>query len=590
MEENLWSISIDPDESMREYVLLQLKVRAMRDMLFRSRIFNYLAAATPGPEGAGHDRQDLGAGPARPQGQEGAQVRPGDRRRPRHRPRRRLPADAAHLRQHRPGRPDPLAGADARPLHHRPRATPGSRSSPCRRRCRSTSRRRWSSDLRDEVGVAVDRVYLNGLYPERFSKAEAEQLAAPGRGRGRRGAGGGAGGALRARPGPLPARPAGPPAAPGRGAGQDPPLPLRARPRARGGAAAREEALLMPTLERHPRGQGDLHLRRLRRRRQDDHLGGDRDRDGGPGAEGLRADDRPGQAARRLARAEGARQRGAPGRPGAVRAAGGRDEGRAVGDDARRQGDLRRADRAPGARRGVARPRPRKPHLPADLQRPRRLPGVHGDGEAVRAAHRRRVRPARPRHAADPQRARLPRRAETADPVHRGPLAADLHEADRAGGEGRRARRLGRARRPQADRRLRPARRPGRVLQRLQRHGRRASRRGPNGSTSCSPTPTPASSSSAARRASRSTRPSTSTANWSRRNCPSAASSSTRSTTRPRSCAATVEDLPATLAEKLGDEDLARAGRGQLLRLPGAGRARRPQHRAPGRASCAPAA
>ena len=48
MEENLWSISIDPDESMREYVLLQLKVRAMRDMLFRSRIFNYLAAATPG--------------------------------------------------------------------------------------------------------------------------------------------------------------------------------------------------------------------------------------------------------------------------------------------------------------------------------------------------------------------------------------------------------------------------------------------------------------------------------------------------------------------------------------------------------------
>src|SRR5665811_2149215 len=48
MEENLWAISIDPDESMREYVLLQLKVRAMRDMLFRSRIFSYLAAATPG--------------------------------------------------------------------------------------------------------------------------------------------------------------------------------------------------------------------------------------------------------------------------------------------------------------------------------------------------------------------------------------------------------------------------------------------------------------------------------------------------------------------------------------------------------------
>ena len=48
MAENLWAISIDPDESMREYVLLQLKVRAMRDLLFRSKIFTYLAAATPG--------------------------------------------------------------------------------------------------------------------------------------------------------------------------------------------------------------------------------------------------------------------------------------------------------------------------------------------------------------------------------------------------------------------------------------------------------------------------------------------------------------------------------------------------------------
>ncbi len=48
MADNLWAISIDPDQAMREYVLLQLKVRAMRDLLFRSRIFTYLAAATPG--------------------------------------------------------------------------------------------------------------------------------------------------------------------------------------------------------------------------------------------------------------------------------------------------------------------------------------------------------------------------------------------------------------------------------------------------------------------------------------------------------------------------------------------------------------
>jgi anion-transporting ArsA/GET3 family ATPase len=48
MAEGLWTISIDPDHALREYLLLQLKVRAMRDLLVRSRIFNYFAAATPG--------------------------------------------------------------------------------------------------------------------------------------------------------------------------------------------------------------------------------------------------------------------------------------------------------------------------------------------------------------------------------------------------------------------------------------------------------------------------------------------------------------------------------------------------------------
>ena len=75
----------------------------------------------------------------------------------------------------------------------------------------------------------------------------------------------------------------------------------------------------------------------------------------------------------------------------------------------------------------------------------------------------------------------------------------------------------------QADRRLRPARRPGRVLQRLQRHGRRLPGARQAGQQAARRPATPASSSSAARRASRSTRPSTSTASWSRRSCPSAA-------------------------------------------------------------------
>jgi hypothetical protein len=31
-------------------------------------------------------------------------------------------------------------------------------------------------ELREEIGVAVDRVYMNALYPERFSDQEAERL------------------------------------------------------------------------------------------------------------------------------------------------------------------------------------------------------------------------------------------------------------------------------------------------------------------------------------------------------------------------------------------------------------------------------
>ena len=117
---NLWAISIDPDESMREYVLLQLKVRAMRDLLFRSRIFTYLAAATPGLkelvtigkiwELALDDRKV----------EDGHTLRPRDRRRAGDRSRGRLPPDAADVREHRPGRAAPPAGGDARRVHPRP--------------------------------------------------------------------------------------------------------------------------------------------------------------------------------------------------------------------------------------------------------------------------------------------------------------------------------------------------------------------------------------------------------------------------------------------------------------------------------------
>jgi anion-transporting ArsA/GET3 family ATPase len=176
MEENLWSISIDPDESMREYVLLQLKVRAMRDMLFRSRIFSYLAAATPGLkelvtigkiwELAQLDRKvkkgrkyDLvivdapatghGIGFLQTPRTFAAIARVG----PIHSQAQqldRLITDSEHTGVAIVALPEEMPVNESAALEH---------------------------DLRAEVGIAVDRVYMNAVYPERFSSEEAERLA-----------------------------------------------------------------------------------------------------------------------------------------------------------------------------------------------------------------------------------------------------------------------------------------------------------------------------------------------------------------------------------------------------------------------------
>ncbi len=45
---DLHAITVDPQNAIEEYLLLQIKVRAVYDMLFKNRIFDYFAAATPG--------------------------------------------------------------------------------------------------------------------------------------------------------------------------------------------------------------------------------------------------------------------------------------------------------------------------------------------------------------------------------------------------------------------------------------------------------------------------------------------------------------------------------------------------------------
>jgi len=171
MADDLWAISIDPDESMREYVLLQLKVRAMRDMLFRSKIFTYLAAATPGlrelvtigkiwelaqddrkvKKGRNYDLVIVDA-PATGHGVGFLQT----------------PRTFANV-----ARVGPIASQaetlDRFLTNHRntgvaivalPEEMPVNETATLER------------DLTNEVGVAVDRIFCNGLYPERFSEED----------------------------------------------------------------------------------------------------------------------------------------------------------------------------------------------------------------------------------------------------------------------------------------------------------------------------------------------------------------------------------------------------------------------------------
>ncbi len=177
IEDNLWAMSIDPDESMREYVLLQLKVKAMRDMLFRSKIFTYLAAATPGL------RELVTIGKIWELAQPDRKVKDGHNFD--------LVVVDAPATGHGIGflqtprtfakiaRVGPIK-AQAETLdtficNHRktgvaivalPEEMPVNETG------------LLENELVDEIGISVDRVYMNGLYPERFTGEEAERLAA----------------------------------------------------------------------------------------------------------------------------------------------------------------------------------------------------------------------------------------------------------------------------------------------------------------------------------------------------------------------------------------------------------------------------
>jgi anion-transporting ArsA/GET3 family ATPase len=175
LRDHLWGISIDPDRSMREYVLLQVRVRAMGDILYRSRIFSYLAAATPGL------REMVTIG--------------------------KIWELAQPNRRSRKGRTYDLVIVDAPATGHgigflqTPKTFAEiARVGPIHSQAKTIQRfvtdheragvaivampeemainesAGLERELADEIGIDVDRVYLNALYEERFDAAEADRI------------------------------------------------------------------------------------------------------------------------------------------------------------------------------------------------------------------------------------------------------------------------------------------------------------------------------------------------------------------------------------------------------------------------------
>ena len=180
-----------------------------------------------------------------------------------------------------------------------------------------------------------------------------------------------------------------------------------------------------PTPDRHGRGGDrafDHHLLRIRWGGQDDHGGGPRPRGGAPRAKRLRGDHRPRSAAGERPRPRRAHQPAHSHRGGVARSS-----------CTRSCSTPRRRSTTwwPGTPTRRSRPSDIKhqPHLPQPHELAVRNPGVHGGGEALRAHRGGRFRRRGRGHTADPQRARLPRRPWSPDPVPREPGLPGADEA-----------------------------------------------------------------------------------------------------------------------------------------------------------------
>ena len=201
----------------------------MRDLLVRSRLFNYLAAATPGL------KEMVTIGKVWELAQPDRRVKKGREYD--------LVIVDAPATGHGIGflqTPRTFAGiARVGPIHNQAQAldafitqheTTGVAIVSLPEEMPVNESAALERSLTEDVGVAVDQVYMNAMYPERFSeRGGREARAGAGDHRGPA-AGGGARGRLRAPPGALPARAAPAAGAQRQRAGQDPALHLQAAP------------------------------------------------------------------------------------------------------------------------------------------------------------------------------------------------------------------------------------------------------------------------------------------------------------------------------------------------------------------------
>ncbi|MGH2979406.1 MAG: ArsA family ATPase [Solirubrobacterales bacterium] len=173
--DDLFAFSIDPQRALEEYLQLQIKVKPLYDLMFKNRVFTYFAAATPGlrelvtigkvwelaqldrrvKRGAKYDLVIVDA-PATGHGigilrtpktfSDIARVGPVKRQ-----------ADAIY---------EFITNADLTAVCAVawPEEMPVNETLDLRR------------NLREELGLGLDRIFMNGLYPELFSREEAATL------------------------------------------------------------------------------------------------------------------------------------------------------------------------------------------------------------------------------------------------------------------------------------------------------------------------------------------------------------------------------------------------------------------------------